>query len=151
MGLLTCECDHLRTEHLGGNDYDSDSKVLRCQHENCTCKHYRPDEKTRKIKNEVYLSSMVLPLIIAIGSVALGVSLHFGMESVLNTYSITNPETEKIFYANGTEVQQSTIDPKGTILFVNDSFLGVTLFAVNYGLLLFYYGVPVQNRLRELR
>ena len=152
MGLLTCECDHGRNEHLGAEEYDLDKRVLKCLHENCTCKHYRPDEKSRKIKNDVYLRVAFIPTIFGIFIILGAVALHTGFSAILDQYEITAPTQTKTFYANGTEVPNQIItNPSETIVFLFDMMIGFSFFIGWYIGTVAYCDSKISQRLKELK
>ena len=152
MGLLTCECDHGRNVHLGAEEYDLDKKVFKCLHENCTCKHYRPDEKSRKLRNDVYLRVAFLPTIFGVIIILGAVALHAGFSAVLDQYEITAPIVTKTFYANGTEIPElSTVQSSDTILFVFDAMIGSSFFIGWYVGTVAYCDSAISKRMKELK
>ena len=152
MGLLTCECDHGRNEHLGAEEYDLDKRVLKCLHENCTCKHYRADEKTRKIKNDVYLRALFFPTIFGVLAILIFIGLHFAVSGFLSGFEITTPITTKLFYANGTMVpDQISPTPNESIQGLFDTVLGFVFFIAWYISIVSYLDFNISKRMKELK
>ena len=128
--VLTCECDHPRSEHEGGKTSYNDYRVDICKHHDCTCKRYRADKKTRKIKNDVLLASFTIPIIIGL----LGV-VGFGISWVVIDYSfqdfIITSEFEYKTFQNGEEIEGDTffggmpIEPSERLIIMMKMLVGM--------------------------
>lgn len=148
--VLTCECDHKRSEHLGGKDTHRDKYVFKCQHENCTCKHYRPDEQTRKYFQGLYLQSSVFPLICTL--IGLGIFLAFSVafDTWAESFIIEPTTITKTFYANGTEIVLDDSTNGLSIMTLPKAVLGLTIFAVLYSVWVFYPDNKITQTRKEL-
>ena len=142
--MLNCTCSHNRLEHIGG-DFISDSKVLKCNIENCTCSKYHGD----KNNDDSYIYKS---LAITLAFFAIGVGVYFAIGAAFDvildpyTISIVEENPTHLVYENGTRVIDNfpEIDLKVNL---SDSLKMIVFFGfyVMYAIFAFIFILPVYD------
>lgn len=109
--ILTCECNHPRSEHQFHEDFIRDKYVKKCKSQNCTCTKYRGNEDARHAINYLRLtSSIYLAAFLFLGIIISLLIMSFANSSteiIEKSFNIT-PKTKIIIYENGTQKQENT-------------------------------------------
>lgn len=149
--ILRCNCDHKRVEHIGGDEYVSNRRVLKCTHANCTCKHYTADKETRQFVNGLYMQALVFPLVVIILAFGTVAGSWYLTDEYLDSYVIEQKIVTKTFWANGTEiVSESETDPKESVAGFFKMGAALAAFIVVYFTCALYPLTKVENMIKEL-
>ena len=149
--ILRCNCDHKRVEHIGGDEYISNRRVLKCTHVNCTCKHYSADKETRQFTNGLYLQAMVFPLVVIILGIGAVAGSWYLTDEYLDLYVIEQKTVTKTFWANGTEIApEFETDPKESLAGFFKMGSAFAAFVVIYFVCVIYPTNKVENAIKEL-
>lgn len=153
--VLVCECDHPRSEHEGGKVIYNDYRVENCKHQDCTCKHYHADKKTRKRKNELLLAVLTIPFLISglclVGFIISWVIIDFTFQD----YIITSEIEYKVF-ENGVEVDRTTvfggmpIEPHERLAYNMKMLIGMIFMIIGMFSSLFYVVFKHESKYFEL-
>lgn len=158
---LTCTCSHKRVDHDGGKKAINDRRIGVCSTQNCNCQEYHADKESRTRQNELLLSALSIPAILAgvcvIGFFLAWVAIDYSMED----YTVTTKYEYKKFL-NGEEVENDnplnnkSIDPKYTLgmnmkLIVGFILLSVAMFGSMFSVDAYYTSKLKQLRNGELK